>query len=195
VAIKRDITERLQLERQVRKAEKLEGIGRLAGGIAHHFNNLLMVILGHSELLKSELPTHDPLSKRVNEISQAAKQAAILTKQLLAFGQRRIFMLRLLNLNKTIRDTEQMVQDLIGKDIVLAVRLDSFVGQVMADSNLMDEVIINLALNASAPMPNGGSLEIETMNVDLDEESATIHRDAESWAIRVNDGDRHWSRD
>jgi PAS domain S-box-containing protein len=170
VAIKRDVTERLELERQLLQAQKLESVGRLAGGVAHDFNNLLTVIKGYSEFLIKELKPYDPLLEHAHEIRQAGERAESLTKQLLAFGRKQVVAPRPLDLNTIIRDTEQMLQRLIGEDIVLTSSLRSFLWPVMADPNQIHQVIMNLAVNARDAMPDGGKLDIETTNVDLDKE-------------------------
>ena len=179
VAIKRDVTERLQLEEQFRQAQKLESIGRLAGGMAHDFNNLLTVINGYSDLCLKQLKAADPLKPYVREIQNAGERAANLTKQLLAFSRKQVIEPRILDLNATIRESAPMLQPLIGEDIVLETRLDDSLGQVMADPDQIHQIIMNLAVNARDAMPHGGELTIETANVELSPESSTaIHRDA-----------------
>ena len=168
VAIKRDVTERLQLEDQLRQAQKLESVGRLAGGVAHDFNNLLTVINGYSELLIEGMKAPNPLRGYAEAIGKAGERAASLTRQLLAFSRKQMIQPRRLDLNTTIRECAPMLQRLIGEDIVLETHLDSVVGQVMADPDQIHQVLMNLAGNARDAMPDGGKLDIQTMNVDLD---------------------------
>jgi two-component system cell cycle sensor histidine kinase/response regulator CckA len=169
VAMKRDVTERRQLEAQFRQAQKLESIGRLAGGVAHEFNNLLTVINGYSDFLLKRLSAPDPLRSYAAEIRDAGRHAASLTKQLLAFSRKQVIEPKALDVNTTIRDAVPMLQRLIGEDIRLTMHLDGLLGQVMADSDQIGQVIMNLAVNARDAMPDGGSLDIETTNVELDE--------------------------
>jgi two-component system, cell cycle sensor histidine kinase and response regulator CckA len=173
-----DITERLHLENQLRQAQKLESIGRLAGGVAHDFNNLLTVINGYSDFLTTGLDRTSPLWFSANEIRKAGERAASLTKQLLAFSRKQVIEPKRLDLNTTIRDSERMLQRLIGEDIALVTRLDPTLGQVMADPEQVHQVMMNLVVNARDAMPDGGSLDISTVNVDLTENEASIQPDA-----------------
>ena len=173
VAVKRDVTERLQLEDQLRQAQKLESIGRLAGGVAHDFNNLLTVINGYSDFLLKRLQAPDPLRAYATEIREAGKRAASLTKQLLAFSRKQVIEPKVLDLNAIIRESATMLQRLIGDDIVLETHLDSSLGQVMADPDQIHQVIMNLAVNARDAMPDGGALDVETLNVELGLEDNT----------------------
>ena len=179
VAIKHDVTERLQLEDQFRQAQKLESVGRLAGGMAHDFNNLLTVINGYSDLCLKRLKSPDPLRPYMREIQKAGERAAGLTKQLLAFSRKQVIEPRVLDLNATIRESAPMLRPLIGEDIALTTRLDGSLGQVMADPDQIHQIIMNLAVNARDAMPDGGELSIETANVELSQEGiAVIHADA-----------------
>ena len=178
VAVKRDVTERLQLERQFFQAQKLESIGRLAGGMAHDFNNLLTAINGYSDLLLARLKTPDPLRTFATEIRKAGERSASLTKQLLAFSRKQIIEPKILDLNTIIKDSAVMLKRLIGEDIAVETHMDSGLGQIMADPTQIHQVIMNLAVNARDAMPRGGKLTIETMNSDLGEVAATIYRDA-----------------
>jgi PAS domain S-box-containing protein len=179
----RDITERkaaatakAQLEEQLRQAQKLESVGRLAGGVAHDFNNLLTVINGYSGFMLKRLEVGDPLRSYADEIKTAGERAASLTKQLLAFSRKQIIEPRVLDLNSTIRESAPMLQRLIGEDVALDTHLDDSLGQVMADPDQIHQVIMNLAVNARDAMPDGGRLEIKTLNVDLGAEDGTaIH--------------------
>ena len=176
VAVKRDVTERLQLENQLRQAQKLESIGRLAGGVAHDFNNLLTVINGYSGFLLKELKAGDPLRSYAEQITIAGERAASLTKQLLAFSRKQVIEPRVLDLNSIIRESSVLLRRLIGDDIVLETHLDSSLGQVMADPDQIHQVIMNLAVNARDAMPDGGALDIETLNVELGkDDSAAVH--------------------
>ncbi len=170
-----DITERLQLENQLRQAQKLESLGRLAGGVAHDFNNLLTVINGYSDLMLKALDPHSPLHSQASEINKAGERAAGLTSQLLAFSRKQVIEARALNVNAIINDTERMLRRLIGEDIEFVTALDPLVGQIMADPGQIHQVIMNLVVNARDAMPNGGKLEITTKNVDVDESAAALH--------------------
>jgi PAS domain S-box-containing protein len=170
VAVKRDVTERRQLEDQLRQAQKLESIGRLAGGVAHDFNNLLTVINGYSGFLLRALKAGDPLRSYAEEITTAGERAASLTKQLLAFSRKQVIEPKVLDLNAIIRESTVMLRRLIGDDIVLETHLDGSLGQVIADPDQIHQVIMNLAVNARDAMPDGGALDIETLNVELTRE-------------------------
>jgi PAS domain S-box-containing protein len=171
----RDITRRKQLEEQLLQSQKMEAVGRLAGGIAHDFNNLLTTINGYSELTLRQLAPGDPLHNNVEEIRKAASRAASLTSQLLAFSRRQVLQPKVLDLNAVVSDTGKMLRRLIGEDIELVTILDSEAGRVKADPHQIEQVLMNLAVNARDAMPDGGQLIIETMNVELDEEYAGQH--------------------
>ena len=173
VAVKRDVTERLRLEDQLRQAQKLESIGRLAGGVAHDFNNLLTVINGYSGFLLRALKAGNPLRSYAEEITTAGERAASLTKQLLAFSRKQVIEPKVLDLNAIIGEATGMLRRLIGDDILLETHLDSSLGQVMADPDQMHQVIMNLAVNARDAMPDGGALDIETLNCELTTEDCT----------------------
>jgi two-component system cell cycle sensor histidine kinase/response regulator CckA len=181
----RDFTERNQaeaahrrLEDQFRQAQKLESIGRLAGGVAHDFNNLLTVINGYGGFLTSELPPSHPLWEYADEIRKAGDRGAGLTRQLLAFSRKQVSEPRVLDLNTVIGDSRRMLQRLIGEDIAFAIRLDPELGQVMADPEQVHQVLMNLVVNARDAMPDGGRLEVETANVHVSGDDASIHPDA-----------------
>ena len=146
--------------------------------MAHDFNNLLTVINGYSGCLISELKPHDPMWEDANEIRKAGERAGSLTKQLLAFSRKQVIEPRPLNLNTTIRDTEQMLRRLIGEDIVLTASLDPFLGRVMADPTQIQQVLMNLVVNARDAMPEGGKLDIETSNAMSTDKHSVIHADA-----------------
>src|SRR5262249_6414474 len=173
--IARDITERKHLEEQLRQSQKMEAIGQLAGGVAHDFNNLLTAILGYSDLLLSQLNPSDSLCTDIEEIKRAGERASSLTKQLLAFSRKQILQPRVLELNETVADTDKMLQRLIGEDIELVISLDPALGRVKADPGQIEQILLNLAVNARDAMPEGGKLTIETANVDLDQAYARDH--------------------
>ena len=168
LAILRDVSERQRLEAQLLQSQKMESVGRLAGGVAHDFNNLLGVITGYGDLLLHEIGPGHPSHRRVVEIRKAADRAASLTRQLLAFSRKQVLQLRVLDLNAVVAGIEPMLRRLIGEHIELITALDNGVGRVKADLGQMEQVIANLAVNARDAMPRGGKLLIETGNVELD---------------------------
>jgi PAS domain S-box-containing protein len=173
-----DVTERRRLEEQFRQAQKMEAVGRLAGGLAHDFNNLLTAIQGYTSLLLEEFGPDGPrdgISREatcsdLQEIERAADRAAELTSQLLAFSRRQVLQPKLIHLNELVRNVEKMLCRLIGEDIELRTALDPTVGQVKADPSQVEQVILNLAVNARDAMPHGGVLTLETANVRLDDD-------------------------
>jgi nitrogen-specific signal transduction histidine kinase/ActR/RegA family two-component response regulator len=171
----KDITERKALEKQLRQLQKMEAVGQLSSGIAHDFNNLLGVILGYSELLEDNLSQNTKLRKLAQEIKKAGLRAASLTRQLLAFSRQQVLEPKVLNLNAVVTDTEKMLRRLIGEHIEITSTLAPDLGQVKADQGQIEQVIINLAVNARDAMPTGGKLFIETRNFELDEEYALHH--------------------
>ncbi len=170
-----DITERRQTEQQLRQAQKMEAIGLLAGGIAHDFNNLLGVIIGYSELLLDRLDPINPMHKDVERIKTAGDRAAVLTRRLLAFSRKQVLQPKVLDLNTVLADTEKLLQRLIGEDIELLVVPGHALGRVKADPGQLEQIIMNLAVNARDAMPEGGTLTLETMNVELDQDYAAQH--------------------
>ena len=173
--IAEDITERRTLEEQLRQSQKMEAVGRLAGGVAHDFNNLLTVIKGYSELVLDDLDNADPLRHEVDEIKKAADRAATLTRQLLAFSRQQVLAPKVLDLNVVVHNMDKLVHRLLGEDIDLFTVLEPGLGRVKADPGQVEQVIMNLAVNARDAMPQGGKLTIETSNIDLDETYARDH--------------------
>jgi PAS domain S-box-containing protein len=165
--IARDVTERKQLEAQLRQAQKMEAIGQLAGGLAHDFNNLLTVIMGYSDLLAKRFAPETQPGSQVRQMGNAADRAASLTRQLLAFSRKQILQPQVLDLNVVVSDTEKMLGRTIAENITLATRLDARPGLVKADQGQIEQVIMNLAVNARDAMPNGGVLTIQTTNVEI----------------------------
>jgi two-component system cell cycle sensor histidine kinase/response regulator CckA len=163
-----DVTEKKKLETQLRQAQKMEAIGQLAGGVAHDFNNLLGVITGYTDLLLKDLGELHPGVRRAEQIRKAADRASGLTRQLLAFSRKQMLQPKVLDLNAVVLDVEKMLQRLIGEDIQLVTVLSEALGRVKADPGQIEQVIVNLAVNARDAMPKGGKLIIETANIDLD---------------------------
>nr|HEV7952466.1 PAS domain S-box protein [Candidatus Acidoferrales bacterium] len=170
-----NVTEWRALETQLRQAQKMEAVGRLAGGVAHDFNNLLMVIKGHTELLMERTAPEHPDFRKIDQIKKAADRAAALTRQLLAFSRMQVMQPRVMDLNVTITEMGKMLPSLIGEDIELAILTKPNLAHVKADAGQMEQVILNLTVNARDAMPNGGKLLIETSNVELDEAYARTH--------------------
>ena len=173
-----DVTEQRSLEMQFRQAQRLEAVGRLAGGVAHDFNNVLTAITGYSDLLLEDLGPDDPKRSDVGEIKAAAVRATALTRQLLAFSRKQVFQTRVLDLNEVVETLDKMLHRLIGEDVKLEYSLASALGAVRADPGQIEQVILNLAVNSRDAMPSGGRLTIETANVDLDEAYAREHAGA-----------------
>jgi two-component system, cell cycle sensor histidine kinase and response regulator CckA len=171
----RDVTERKALEEQLRQSQKMEAIGRLAGGIAHDFNNLLTAITGYSELSMNQLGDEDPLFDNLQEIKKAGDRAASLTRQLLAFSRKQVLQPKVLDLNLVVSDMEKMLTRLIGEHIELFTVLEPKLESIKVDPGQIEQIIMNLAVNARDAMPQGGRLTIETRNVLLDDEYARKH--------------------
>jgi hypothetical protein len=170
-----DVTEKRRMEGQFRQSQKMEAVGQLAGGVAHDFNNILGVIIGYGEIVKRRLPAGDPLEGKVAEILKAAERAAALTRQLLAFSRKQVLQPRALDLNLVVTDMDTMLRRLIGEDIELKTLLREPLASVQADPGQIEQVLMNLAVNARDAMPGGGSLLIETTHVDLDESYLALH--------------------
>jgi signal transduction histidine kinase/ActR/RegA family two-component response regulator len=175
VAVKRDITQELDLQGQLLHAQKMEGIGRLAGGVAHDFNNLLSVILSYTEFAVDVLPDGDPLKDDLLEVKKAGEYAVLLTRQLLAFSRKQILQPVPLDMNQFLVEMEKLLRRIIGEDIDIARNLAPDLGLVKADLSQLEQVMMNLAVNARDAMPQGGKLIIETANAELDEEHAARH--------------------
>jgi two-component system, cell cycle sensor histidine kinase and response regulator CckA len=175
LVVAQDISERQILEEQLRQAQKMEAVGRLAGGVAHDFNNLLMVIKGHTELLLNVIPVPAPAAKKIEQIDRAADRAAALTRQLLAFSRMQVLQPRVMNVNGVVEEMGKLLPRLIGEHIELILRTSADLGVVRADASQMEQIIMNLAVNARDAMPNGGKLLIETSNADLDHVYSSVH--------------------
>jgi signal transduction histidine kinase/DNA-binding response OmpR family regulator len=167
--------ERRKLEDQYHQAQKMEAIGKLTGGVAHDFNNILTVIMGVTDLMRRQQTRSSPLLPRLNQVHEAANRAADLVRQLLAFSRQQVLQPTTLNLNEVVGKFEKMLRRLIGEDIEMVTRFDPELGLVKADPGQMEQVLMNLAVNARDAMPHGGALTIETANVSIDEEFARRH--------------------
>ncbi len=165
--IAEDITDRRQLEEQLRQAQKMDAVGRLAGGVAHDFNNLLMVINGYTEVLLEQLEKGSAMHQKVESIQQAADRAATLTRQLLAFSRKQLLELKVVDVNTVIGDMERLLRPLIGENIELVTRLSSDAGHTRADAGQLEQVIMNLVVNAKDSMPEGGKLTVQSSDVTV----------------------------
>jgi PAS domain S-box-containing protein len=165
-----DITDRKHIEERMLQSQKMETVGKLAGGVAHEFNSILTAIIGQSELLLADLPPDDPLGKSVREIRQAADRAATLTRQLLAYGRKQILQPEILDLNRVLADMVGTLQHLMGREVDVQIVPVIGLKMVKIDPGQMEQVIVNIAMNAADAMPNGGKLTLETANVTLDDE-------------------------
>jgi two-component system, cell cycle sensor histidine kinase and response regulator CckA len=185
LAMTMDITARKQLEGQLRQSQKLEAIGSLAGGVAHDFNNLLSVVLSYATLLMENLPANDPVRVDLQEIKKAGDRAADLTRQLLAFSRRQVLEPRTLDLNHILAGLEKMLRRLLVEDVELCLLTSPKLGKIRADPTQIEQVVMNLVVNARDAMPRGGKLSIETDNVELDASYAASHLDVAPGAYVV----------
>jgi two-component system cell cycle sensor histidine kinase/response regulator CckA len=175
LVLAKDVTERRRLEEQLRQSQKLEAVGHLAGGIAHDFNNLLTVIEGYAEMIHADQPENDPHFGSTQEILIASQRAASLTQQLLAFSRRQILRPRRINLNTSISNTQKMLIRLLGEDIEIVTSLAPDLNDISADPGQIDQIVLNLSVNARDAMEFGGTLTLETANVDITGEDSTRH--------------------
>ena len=173
--IAEDISERRQLELQLRQSQKMQAIGQLAGGVAHDFNNLLTVVKGHIELILNTMPITDPLFPRLDQVQKAANRASSLTRQLLAFSRLQVLQPQILDLNGIVSGMIQMLSRIIGEHIELVFRPGGILGRVKADAGQLEQILLNLVVNARDAMPNGGQLTIETENIELDDSYSQLH--------------------
>jgi len=190
-SIGEDVTERKELQIQVVHAQKMEALGRLTGGVAHDFNNLLAAISGYSELLQPHLPAEHPGRRHIEEIEKVVRRASDLTHRLLAFSRRQPMKPQRLDLNAVIANMDGMLRRLIGERVALRLQLGESLHPILADPGQMEQVVMNLAVNARDAMPKGGTLDIETRNVDRAEAAGTAvlrERPASDWvALTVTD--------
>jgi PAS domain S-box-containing protein len=175
IAFVNDISQRKQLEEQLLQARKMDAVGRLAGGVAHDFNNMLTVIEGYNRMILDDLSPIDPLRDWAEEIHRSAERAAALTQQLLAFSRRQIIQPRVMNVNTVVVHTEKMLRRLIGEDVDLNLQLATDTGNIKADPSHIEQAIVNLVVNGRDAMPFGGRMTIETCNVTLDEHYSRSH--------------------
>jgi signal transduction histidine kinase/CheY-like chemotaxis protein len=170
-----DLTEQSALEQQIRAVQKLEAVGRLAGGVAHDFNNILVVIKLSTEMMLSQIMPDSPLARSLLQVSQAADRAAALTRQMLAFSRRQVMQARAVNINSVVNDTLHMLRRLIGEDVQVTTKLADRLSNTTLDPDQLTQIILNLAVNSRDAMPKGGTVQIETSNVELDETYAQSH--------------------
>ncbi len=175
-----DITERLLLEEQFRQAQKMEAVGRLAGGVAHDFNNILQAMIGYTQLMRDLLPEEGKAHEYADELAKSAERASVLTRQLLAFSRRQVLKMENLDLNTVIYNIVKMIQRVIGEDVRLHVVTSPAVGVIHADQGQMEQVLMNLCINSRDAMPEGGVLMIETENIELDDDYCAVH----PWAAK-----------
>ncbi len=185
-----DVTEQRLLEARMRQSQKMEEVGQLAGGVAHDFNNLLGVIIGQTELLLQRIPADDPHYRRVDQIRGAAMRGATLTRQLLAFGRKQVLQAEMLDLNRVLKSIGELLRRIIGEDVELVFLPDENLGVTKADPAQVEQIILNLAVNARDAMPKGGRLMIETGNIEFDEDYCRHHlgaRPGKYVMLRVSD--------
>jgi PAS domain S-box-containing protein len=174
ISMVEDVTERTELEERLRQAQKLEAIGRLAGGVAHDFNNMLTAIGGFNTLALERLEEDSPIREDLDEVRKATERASVLTRQLLAFSRKQVLQPELLNLNGVVVELQAMLRPLIGEDVVLSTHLDPALGPIEADPGQLQQVVLNLVVNARDAMPGGGRVSIETANVDVEADDPAI---------------------
>jgi PAS domain S-box-containing protein len=174
LCISRDISQRKQLEQQLMQAQKMEAVGKLAGGVAHDFNNLLTAIMGYSDLMLVKMDSESPFRDGVNEIKKASLRASALTQQLLAFSRKQIIKTRVMDINNTVHGIEKMLKRLIGENVILTSELEPGLKSIRADSGQIEQVLLNLSINAADSMKDGGNLTIRTENVEIDETYSRI---------------------
>ncbi len=172
VGVQTDVTERRKLETQFLQAQKMEAVGRLAGGVAHDFNNVLSVILSYAEMIAADLQPDEPLRADIEEIRTAGLRATELTRQLLAFSRQQVLETKVLDLSQSLAKMAKLLQRLLGADITLTMLPASGLWNVKADPGQIEQIVMNLAVNARDAMPRGGELTIETENVELDADYA-----------------------
>lgn len=177
LAVIRDITERKLLEERLRQAQKMEAVGRLAGGVAHDFNNILTAIMGHSNLLLQQMPPDSPYRKKVEQIVQGADKVARLTSQLVAFARKAVLDVKVVELNEVISDAYGRLKKVLGESVRLITLFDPALAKVRADKGQIEQILMNLASNALDAMPNGGELIVETVNMTLDESYTRVYPD------------------
>ena len=175
LTVARDVTERVRLEEQLRQSQKMEAVGRLAGGVAHDFNNVLSVILSYCDLLLADLKSNEPMREDIEEMRRAGERASALTRQLLMFSRQQVITPTVLNLNDVLTSMDKLLQRILGADVDLVSLPARSLGQVRADRNSLEQVIMNLVVNARDAMPRGGKLTMETANVVLDQAYADAH--------------------
>ena len=175
LAITRDITETRQLEAQFRQAQKMEAVGRLAGGVAHDFNNLLGVIIGYSDLALSLITPESPLNRHLEQIKKASHRAVSLTRQLLAFSRQQVVFPKVLDLNELVHNVITMLQRMVGEDVAISFQPTMPIGSVHADPGQIEQVLMNLVVNARDAMPSGGKIVIETAHAEIDEHFVSQH--------------------
>ena len=175
VVVFRDVTESKRTEERLGQVQKMEAVGRLAGGIAHDFNNILSVILSYSEMIGSNLNTDDPIFDDIEEISKAGNRAAALTRQLLAFSRQQVLEPKVLDLNQSVADMDKMLRRMLGADVELTILPTPELWRVKADPGQIEQLLMNLAVNARDAMPNGGKLTIETSNIEMDDDYEMEH--------------------
>lgn len=182
VGVQTDVTSRRNLEQQLRQSQKMEAVGQLAAGIAHDFNNLLSIILSYSVYVSDELDPKSPLREELDQVRRAGERAADLVRQLLAFSRRQVLQPRTLELAELVQGTEKMLRRLLGVEVDLVLVVSSSSGSIKADPTQVEQIIMNLAVNARDAMPGGGKLLIEVSNVELDAAYIATHTEVEAGA-------------